>query len=119
MRTTAGGSPAGSPSSGEARTSAAVPADATPYETILAGLKALTGALQPSRERLVLRTRIIRQSPELRERELVKLASWAAALTTILCARPRPHGRGVRRRDRDDDVPCRLRTMDRRTVPRD
>ncbi|MFF3516400.1 hypothetical protein [Streptomyces sp. NPDC002573] len=87
MRTTAGGSPAGSPSSGESRTSAAVPADATPYETILAGLKALTGALQPSRERLVLRTRIIRQSPELRERELVNLASWAAALTTILCAR--------------------------------
>ncbi|MGV9564640.1 hypothetical protein [Streptomyces sp. NPDC003480] len=50
----------------------------------LAGLKALTGTLQPRRERLVLRTRIIRQSPELRERELVKLASWAAALEAIL-----------------------------------
>ncbi|MFJ5530831.1 hypothetical protein [Streptomyces sp. NPDC093261] len=50
----------------------------------LDGLKALTGTLQPRRERLVLRTPIIRQSPEPRERELVKLASWAAGLEAIL-----------------------------------
>ncbi|MFI9644710.1 TetR family transcriptional regulator [Streptomyces sp. NPDC052040] len=63
---------------------AAVPDGASPLEATLAGLKALTGTLQPRRERLVLRTRIIRHSPDLRERELVKLASWAAALAGTL-----------------------------------
>jgi AcrR family transcriptional regulator len=60
------------------------PEDATPFEAAMAGLEALAAELQPRQDRLVRRARILAQSTELRERELMKLASWSAALTAAL-----------------------------------
>jgi AcrR family transcriptional regulator len=66
------------------------PADRSPLEAALAGLEALAEALQPRREQLLVRARILSQSPELRERELAKVASWSAALEASLRERGLP-----------------------------
>lgn len=62
----------------------AAPPEATPFEATIAGLEALAGELQSRRERFLRRARVIAESPELRERELMKLASWSAALGGVL-----------------------------------
>jgi AcrR family transcriptional regulator len=63
---------------------AAAPPEATPFEAAMAGLAALAGVLQSRQDRLMRRARVIAQSTELRERELMKLASWSAALGASL-----------------------------------
>lgn len=63
---------------------ASAPPDATAFEATLAGLEALAGELQSRHQRLARRARVIAQSSELRERELMKLASWANALDARL-----------------------------------
>jgi AcrR family transcriptional regulator len=60
------------------------PPDSTPFEAALAGLEALADELQSHQDRLVRRARVIAQSAELQERELLKLASWSAALEVSL-----------------------------------
>lgn len=52
-----------------------------------AGIDALVAALNPRREELRRRERIVADVPELQERELGKLASWTAALRGALEAR--------------------------------
>jgi hypothetical protein len=69
---------------------AAAPADATAFDAVLGGLEALAAELQSRRDRVVERARVITASTELRERELIKVASWTAALDSALC------GRGLR-----------------------
>ena len=59
----------------------------TVREAIMAGLNAIAGELQPRRAELRRREPIIAAHPELQERELSKLASWAAALEHALRAR--------------------------------
>lgn len=63
--------------------------DATLGEAILAGLDAVVADLQPRRDELRRRAPIVAATPELQERELIKLASWRAALDEAL------RGRGV------------------------
>ena len=62
----------------------AVPDAATPLEAITAGLDILVAEFQPRREAVRRRARIVAAYPELRERELIKLASWSAALEDAL-----------------------------------
>src|SRR3569833_1047630 len=59
---------------------AAAPPAATPFEAAMAGRAARAGVLQSRQDRRMRRARVIAQSTELRERELMKLASWSAAL---------------------------------------
>src|SRR3569833_3881204 len=63
------------------------PPEATPVEAARAGLAARAGVLQSRQDRRMRRARVIAQSTELRERELMKLASWAAALGVSLRGR--------------------------------
>lgn len=67
----------------------AVPGAATPLEAVTAGLGALVAEFQPRRDTIRKRARIVAAYPELRERELIKLASWSAALEEAL------RGRGI------------------------
>ena len=66
---------------------AAAPAAVPPLEAIVAGLEAAGALLDERRELARLRAPVIAANPELRERELAKLASWAAALADALRAR--------------------------------
>src|SRR3569833_4458666 len=66
---------------------AAAPPEATPGEAAMAGLAARAGGLQSRQDRLMRRARGIAQSTELRERELMKLAAWSAALGVSLRGR--------------------------------
>jgi AcrR family transcriptional regulator len=68
---------------------ARAPATAPPLEAVAAGLAAAGSLLQERRGRDFARRRqgILAQSPELQERELIKMASWAAALAGALRAR--------------------------------
>lgn len=68
---------------------AGAPASATPLEAVAVSLQAGGEMLEGRREFARLRQRVIAANAELRERELVKLASVAAALTEGL------HARGV------------------------
>jgi AcrR family transcriptional regulator len=68
---------------------AAAPDSAAPIDAIAAGLAAAGAMLQERREVARQRQRIIAANPELQERELIKLASLAAALVETL------RGRGV------------------------
>jgi AcrR family transcriptional regulator len=68
---------------------ARAPASAAPIDAIAAGLEAAGALLQERREVARQRQRIIAANPELQERELIKLASLAAALAETL------RGRGV------------------------
>ena len=60
------------------------PASATPMDAIAAALEAAGAALQERRELARRRNRIIAANAELRERQLIKLASWAEALADAL-----------------------------------
>lgn len=66
---------------------AAAPAAAAPLAALTAGLDASAAVLQERREFAVRRRRVIAASPELQERELIKLASLAAAVAQALRAR--------------------------------
>ena len=65
------------------------PASATPMEAVGAALEALGAVFQENPERVRLRDAIVSANEELRERELAKLASFAAAMAGAL------GGRGV------------------------
>jgi AcrR family transcriptional regulator len=65
----------------------AAPADAPAVEAVLAGLEALAAHLQERRDRVVERAHVIARSPELRERELAKLAGWTEAVASALRGR--------------------------------
>jgi AcrR family transcriptional regulator len=66
---------------------AGAPDRAAPIDAIVAGLDAAGAMLQERREIARQRQRIIAANPELQERELIKLASLAAALAETLRAR--------------------------------
>jgi AcrR family transcriptional regulator len=55
-----------------------------PLDAIAAGLQAVGAELQPRREAQRQRASIIAAHPELQERELIKQASWSAALADTL-----------------------------------
>jgi AcrR family transcriptional regulator len=65
-------------------TAAGAPPSATPLEAAAAGVEAIGALLQERREFSQQRAAIIAASAELRERELIKLASLAAALSETL-----------------------------------
>ena len=67
-----------------ARTVADAPASATAMDAVSAALQALGGMLQENPERVRLRDAIVSANPELRERELIKLAAIASAVTGAL-----------------------------------
>jgi AcrR family transcriptional regulator len=66
----------------------AAPPSATPIEATAAGLDAVAGAFSPARrEHARRRQAVIGANAELRERELIKMASYSAALADALRAR--------------------------------
>lgn len=66
---------------------AAAPAAATPIAAVAAGLDAAAAVIQPRWEGSRVRQAVIAANPELREREVVKLATLAAAVADALRAR--------------------------------
>ncbi len=60
------------------------PASLAPIDAVAVGLEAAGAPLQERREGARQRATIIAANPELRERELIKLASWSAALADTL-----------------------------------
>lgn len=68
---------------------AAAPAETAPLDAVAAGLDAAAAMFEPVRDFATRRQRVIVASPELRERELIKLASLAEAIAVAL------RGRGV------------------------
>jgi AcrR family transcriptional regulator len=66
---------------------AGAPDGASMREAIAAGLDAIVAELQPRWAELVQREEIVARQPELRERELMKLATWTAALSDALVRR--------------------------------
>ena len=66
------------------RAVADAPASATPMEAVVAALQALGAVLQENPERARLRDVIVSAHAELRERELIKLAAFAAAVAGAL-----------------------------------
>jgi AcrR family transcriptional regulator len=56
-------------------------------EVVRAALTALAADMEPRRELLVRRARIVASAPELREREYAKVARWTVLLTADLIAR--------------------------------
>jgi AcrR family transcriptional regulator len=60
------------------------PASAAPLEAVGAALQAVGAALQQNPERARLRNAVVSANAELRERELIKLASFAAAMSGAL-----------------------------------
>jgi AcrR family transcriptional regulator len=68
---------------------AGAPESAGPFDAVAAALEAAGAMFQEGQEMARLRQPIISAHPELQERELIKLASLAAALTRTL------HARGV------------------------
>jgi AcrR family transcriptional regulator len=66
------------------QTVAGLPESVPPREAIAAGLQAMAVSLQPRRDDLRRREAIIAAHPELRERELIKLAALSAALADAL-----------------------------------
>lgn len=67
-----------------ASTVAEAPAELSPRAALALGLEAVGDQLQPRRDSLRRRAPIIAAHPELQERELIKLASWSAALAGAL-----------------------------------
>ena len=75
-------------------TAAVAAAEGTaPAEAVAAGLDAVAVEFQGRREAVARRARIVAAHVELRERELMKLASWSDALERVL------RGRGLSGRD--------------------
>lgn len=66
------------------------PASATPLDALAAGLRAGAAMLQQRRALSIRRQAIIAANPELQERELIKLSSWAATLADVLRRRGTP-----------------------------
>lgn len=66
---------------------AAAPTSAAPIEAVGAALEAVSKVLHDRREIVPRRQSVINAHPELRERELIKLASWADVLADSLRAR--------------------------------
>jgi AcrR family transcriptional regulator len=71
------------------RTAAGAPDSATPMDAAAAGLDAIGARLQERHDFARMRSKIVAATPELQERELIKLASMAGALAGVL------RGRGV------------------------
>jgi AcrR family transcriptional regulator len=65
-------------------TVAGAPESARPIDALAAGLDAVAGQLHERRDFARPRQSIIAANPELQERELIKLASWSAALADTL-----------------------------------
>jgi AcrR family transcriptional regulator len=63
---------------------AAAPELASPLEAVAAGLATVTSALQERRPFAMKRQKILSVTPELQERELIKLASWATTIAETL-----------------------------------
>ena len=63
---------------------AAAPAGAAPIEAVSAALEVMAGLFQQDPERVRTRDAVISAHPELRERELIKLAQMAAAVAGAL-----------------------------------
>ncbi|MFR9795667.1 helix-turn-helix domain-containing protein [Streptomyces sp. MS06] len=63
---------------------AEAPASAAPIDAVAAGLDALAGAFADRHEHARRRQAVVAANPELRERELIKLASMSAALADAL-----------------------------------
>src|SRR3954452_24399851 len=63
---------------------AGAPAGVSPMDAVAVGLEAVASTLQERRERARQRQRVIAANAELQERELIKLASLAAALADAL-----------------------------------
>ena len=63
---------------------AAAPDSMGPIEAVAAALEAAAVLFQERREGVILRQKVINSNPELRERELIKLAALSAALATAL-----------------------------------
>ena len=63
---------------------AAAPTDATPIQSVAAGLDAVAVLLSERRDFARKRQPIIAANAELRERELIKLAAWAVVLADAL-----------------------------------
>ncbi len=63
---------------------AAAPDDATPLKAVTSGLDAVAAILAERRDFARRRQQIIAANTELRERELIKLASWALVLADAL-----------------------------------
>ncbi len=72
------------------RALADAPADASPMDAVVAGLKAAGGVFQENAERSRKRQTVIEAHPELQARELSKLAALGAALAEGLRARGLP-----------------------------
>jgi AcrR family transcriptional regulator len=68
-------------------TVAEAPESSAPIDAAAAGLEAAAAQLQERREFARRRQAIIAANPELRERELIKLASWAEAIADVLRGR--------------------------------
>lgn len=66
---------------------AGTPDSATPIDAVAAALEAAGAALQERREFSLQRQTVIAANPELQERELIKLASFASAMAEALCQR--------------------------------
>ena len=72
------------------RTVAGAPASATPMDAVGAALEAAGALLQENPDRVRLRDAIVSGHPDLRERELIKLAAFASALASALGERGIP-----------------------------
>jgi AcrR family transcriptional regulator len=66
------------------RAVAAAPASATPMDAVGAALEAAGAMLQENPHRVRLRDAIVSANPDLRERELIKLAAFASAMAAAL-----------------------------------
>ena len=69
---------------------AAAPAGVPPIDAVAAGLDAVAGHLQDLRTHSIARYAVITATPELQERELIKLASLASAVAETLRTRGVP-----------------------------
>ena len=69
---------------------AEAPDSAGPLDAVAAGLEAIAGTFEERRDFSRRRRAIIAANPELRERELIKLAAWASALAEVLRRRGVP-----------------------------
>ena len=93
---------------------AAAPRDAPPIDAVVFALDAAAAMFEERRAFATRRQQIIRAHPELQERELIKLATLAAAgRSRAAHTRRRGPGRDPHRRGRHDRVPGRVRALGR------
>ena len=107
------GRAAGAP--GRARSTSA-PDAAAPIDAVAAALEAAGGLLEERREHARKRQAVIAANPELQERELIKLATLAAALADALRQRGvTDPAASADRRGRHRRLPGRVRALGRTT----